>query len=295
MNKNFGLNGLAQDVELGKGGLNLKSSNGYYELLLADGTTNATVRVGDGTDVADAVNLGQLNLKLDADKVVTDINAVAGNIADAPTVLAAINSAISDLVGGAPAALDTLNELAAALNDDEAFSTTVTNLINANTTKIGNLETLSGVASGETDLGTFTGDIITDNSTTKVALQELETAIEGVNTDMMNNMCRIQEFTFESGATFDVQALDIPANKYIKKVSVQMTQLFDDGNATIEIGVAGDTDKYMAANLIDLEGNDSHSTKEMISAVGGSAIRVIATMNAASSTQGTGIIMVEYC
>lgn len=37
-----------------------------------------------------------------------------------------IAQAVSDLIGGAPGALDTLNELAAAINDDAAFTTTVT-------------------------------------------------------------------------------------------------------------------------------------------------------------------------
>jgi len=41
-----------------------------------------------------------------------------------------------------------------------------------------NLVTLSGVASDAVNLGTFTGDTITDNVTNKVALQELETAVE---------------------------------------------------------------------------------------------------------------------
>ena len=40
-----------------------------------------------------------------------------------------IQTAISDLISGAPAALDTLNELASALGDDAAFATTVTNSI----------------------------------------------------------------------------------------------------------------------------------------------------------------------
>ena len=40
------------------------------------------------------------------------------------------------------------------------------------------LVTLSGVAEGSTDLGTFTGSTITDNRTNKQALQECETAIE---------------------------------------------------------------------------------------------------------------------
>ena len=40
------------------------------------------------------------------------------------------------------------------------------------------LATLSGVAAGSTNLGTFTGDIITDDTTIKSALQDLETKIE---------------------------------------------------------------------------------------------------------------------
>ena len=40
------------------------------------------------------------------------------------------------------------------------------------------LFTLAGVSNGDVDLGTFTGDIITDNTTIKVALQDLETKIE---------------------------------------------------------------------------------------------------------------------
>ena len=87
-------------------------------------------------------------------------------------------TAISDLVDGAPAVLDTLNELAAAINDDASFVTTITNLINDNETHIDNVATLTGVAKDSANLGTFTGGTITDSSTIKDALQLLETAVE---------------------------------------------------------------------------------------------------------------------
>lgn len=50
-----------------------------------------------------------------------------------------VNNAVSNLVDSAPGALDTLNELAAAINDDANFSTTITNLIatKANTADLG--------------------------------------------------------------------------------------------------------------------------------------------------------------
>ena len=87
-------------------------------------------------------------------------------------------TAISDLVDGAPAVLDTLNELAAAINDDSNFVTTITNLINDNETHIDNVATLTGVAKDSANLGTFTGSTIADSSTIKAAIQALETAVE---------------------------------------------------------------------------------------------------------------------
>jgi hypothetical protein len=47
-----------------------------------------------------------------------------------------VNTAVSNLVDSAPAALDTLNELAAALGDDASFATTVTNAIAAKQDKV---------------------------------------------------------------------------------------------------------------------------------------------------------------
>ena len=87
-------------------------------------------------------------------------------------------SAISGLVDGAPGLLDTLNELAAAINDDENFVTTITNLIDANETHIDNVATLTGVAKDSANLGTFTGSTIADSATLKAAIQALETAVE---------------------------------------------------------------------------------------------------------------------
>ena len=89
-----------------------------------------------------------------------------------------VTTAISNLIDGAPVALDTLNELAAALNDDASAASTLTALINANETHIDNLATLTGVAKDETDLGTFSGVTIADDKTIKEALQALETAVE---------------------------------------------------------------------------------------------------------------------
>ena len=57
-------------------------------------------------------------------------NTVSSNLNSANTWLQTyVNTQVSNLVDSAPVALDTLNELAAALNDDSNFSTTITNMV----------------------------------------------------------------------------------------------------------------------------------------------------------------------
>lgn len=55
--------------------------------------------------------------------------AVDKGATTATDVAGLVNSAVSQIVDAAPAALDTLNELAAALGDDASFASTVTNAI----------------------------------------------------------------------------------------------------------------------------------------------------------------------
>ena len=89
-----------------------------------------------------------------------------------------VDTAVTNLIDGAPDALNTLNELAAALNDDASAAASLTTLINANETHIDNMATLTGVAKDETGLGAFSGTTVADGVTIKVALQTLETAVE---------------------------------------------------------------------------------------------------------------------
>jgi hypothetical protein len=76
------------------------------------------------------------------------------------TVADRIATAVSDLVDGAPALLDTLNELAAAIGDDESFATTIATDIGTKVSKAG--DTMTGaLAMGTnkiTGLGTPTDD-----------------------------------------------------------------------------------------------------------------------------------------
>ena len=101
-----------------------------------------------------------------------------GNLLNGYATQSYVTTAVQNVIDSAPGALDTLNELATAINDDANFSTTVNNLVAANEVHIDNVATLSGLAKDSTSLGTFTGATISDNVTIKAALQALETAVE---------------------------------------------------------------------------------------------------------------------
>ena len=97
-----------------------------------DGSANATlsVTIGDDSHNHTIANVDGLQSALDAKATPADIT-----------------SAINNLVDGAPTALNTLNELAAALADNASFSTTVTNSI---ATK---LPLAGGTMSGDINMG----------------------------------------------------------------------------------------------------------------------------------------------
>ena len=91
-------------------------------------TVSGTV---DGVDVA-ALNTTVGNLGISGGTIASGTTAVtqgqsANNTQIATTAF--VQTAVSNLVDSSPSALNTLNELAAAINDDANFSTTITNSI----------------------------------------------------------------------------------------------------------------------------------------------------------------------
>ena len=78
-----------------------------------------------GANQASTSSRGTVQL-IDEDDMATDSET---RVPTQQSVKAYVDTEVADLVNSAPAALDTLDELAAALNDDASFSTTVTNSI----------------------------------------------------------------------------------------------------------------------------------------------------------------------
>ena len=133
-------------------------SNGNVDIASGvDVTGNITVTgTVDGVDVA-ALDSTVGALGLTGNTLANGVHGTTQSQGDNSTKIATTaytDTAVSNLVDSSPAALNTLNELAAALGDDANFSTTVTNSI---ATKM----PLSG--------GTFTGAVIVGNGGTSVS------------------------------------------------------------------------------------------------------------------------------
>ena len=85
--------------------------------------------------------------------------------------------------------------------------------VNTDGTNQDALQTLSGIAAGTSDLGTFTGTTITDNTTVKTALQELEVVAEtGADIDLTEAYTNGNDLVTSGGNNVIVsgsEALDI--------------------------------------------------------------------------------------
>jgi len=89
-----------------------------------------------------------------------------------------VDSEITAVIGGAPGALDTLNELAAALNDDASFSTTVTNSLALKAPLAS--PALTGTPTAPTASG--------GTNTTQIATTAyVQTEIGNISTDLVND------------------------------------------------------------------------------------------------------------
>ena len=110
-------------------------------------------------------NVDDLTTAVGIDEQDTDLGTFSGTtIADSQTVKQALQ------------ALETAVE-------SKGSAASLTSL----TTAVGDLNTLTGVAQNDEDLGTFTGSTIADSQTIKQALQALETASEAIDTKTVDS------------------------------------------------------------------------------------------------------------
>ncbi len=102
----------------------------------------------------------------------------ASTISDFTTAVnALVQSAITALVGGAPGVLDTLNELAAALGNDQNFATTTANRFTTVEGRVTAIET-AGIAPAAINVPALSGSAvtITHNKGRRVICQVIDTS-----------------------------------------------------------------------------------------------------------------------
>lgn len=117
--------------------------------------------------------------------------------------------------------------------------------IAANEVHIDNLVTLSGVAKDAENLGSFTGSIITDNSTVKVALQELETEMEDGAGSLTADDAGVADFA--SGT------VTVSGGTGLSSTATGNTLTVDLDNTAVTAAAYGAADKSLAVT-VDAQG-----------------------------------------
>ncbi|HFV1399942.1 TPA: phage tail protein [Escherichia coli] len=161
-----------------------------------------------------------------------------------------VRAAISALVGSSPEALDTLNELAAALGNDPNFATTMTNALAGKQPLDATLTALAGLATGANKLPYFTGkdtvaqtdltsvgrDILAKTSTLAViqylGLRELGTSGEKIPLLSTANTWSARQ-TFNGGIAGALTGNADTATKL--KTAININGVRFDGSADINI------------------------------------------------------------
>ncbi len=161
-----------------------------------------------------------------------------------------VRAAISALVGSSPEALDTLNELAAALGNDPNFATTMTNALAGKQPLDATLTALAGLATGANKLPYFTGkdtvaqtdltsvgrDILAKTSTQAViqylGLRELGTSGEKIPLLSTANTWSARQ-TFNGGITGALTGNADTATKL--KTAININGVRFDGSTNISI------------------------------------------------------------
>lgn len=179
--------------------------------------------------VQDVIDEGTTQIGLVQTEGATQVAAVQAAGAGYATQ-ADIDASVSALVDTAPATLDTLNELAAALGDDANFSTTVTNSI---ATKL--------PLAGGTLTGALSGTDVTVNGTL-----DIEEVIEKTLID-----------TSTTGA-FDVGFLDDGAVLYFTTNQTANRTINFRGSASTSLNTLMSTGQSMTASILMAQGSTAY-------------------------------------
>ena len=98
----------------------------------------------------------------------------------------------------------------------------------------------------------------------------------------------------QSGGSGNTTIGTVSNNARITLVSVEVTQAFDDVNATLKVGDSGDNDRLASDVMIDLTSTGTYAMQPAYQYTSGSDTDIVAYLNIGTSTQGSAKVLVSY-
>ena len=98
----------------------------------------------------------------------------------------------------------------------------------------------------------------------------------------------------QSGGSGNTTIGTVSNNARITLVSVEVTQAFDDANATLTVGDSGDNDRLASDVMIDLTSTGTYAMQPAYQYTGGSDTDIVAYLNIGTSTTGSAKVLVSY-
>jgi len=178
----------------------LSSAQSYADTIVASGTGSL-----DTDDITEAGNLYYTDARADVRATLRINDSTTDNIDEGSNNLyytdARAQAKIDAIVDAAPGTLDTLNELAAALGDDANFSTTVTNLIGAETTRATAAEGVLGTGISNLSVSTTNAIAALDHDTLSgfVANEHIDWSAASAGTIHASNYTNTGNTTYTAG------------------------------------------------------------------------------------------------
>ena len=132
-----------------------------------------------------------------------------------PATTQYVTTAINNLIDGAPATLNTLDEIAAALNDDAALNTTLTNSIAAK------LPLAGGTMTGDLTMGS--NQIIFDNNSQAILIKDAAGTAsyvlyqDNADTLVVGHSTNVEKIRFDTGGNEGALVIDTNGNVGIKR------------------------------------------------------------------------------
>ena len=98
----------------------------------------------------------------------------------------------------------------------------------------------------------------------------------------------------QSGGSGTTAIGTVSNNARVTLVSIEVTQAFDDSNATLTVGDSGDADRLASDSMIDLTATGTYAIQPAYQYTTGSDTTINAYLNIGSSTQGSAKVLVSY-